>query len=81
MYKDETLGADYDVIDIPASEADAAKHAREQLIEALGEVDDAIMEKYVHGEPISAEELASQPPARYHRHEGVPGGLRLGLQE
>src|SRR5579863_8646533 len=40
VYRDETLGADYDVVDIPASEGDHARHAREQLIEALGEVDD-----------------------------------------
>ena len=42
---------------IPADHAEKAKHAREQLIESLGEVDDAIMEKYVHGEAISADEL------------------------
>jgi elongation factor G len=57
IYRDETLGADYDTVDIPASEAERAKHAREQLIEALGEVDDQIMEKYVHGEPVTTEEL------------------------
>jgi elongation factor G len=57
IYRDETLGAAYDTVDIPASEAERAKHAREQLIEALGEVDDQIMEKYVHGEPVTTEEL------------------------
>ena len=57
VYRDETLGADYDIVDIPAAEAERAKHAREQLIEALGEVDDQVMEKYVHGEPVTTEEL------------------------
>jgi elongation factor G len=57
VYKDETLGAAYDVVDVPADELENVKHAREQLTEALGEVDDHIMEKYVHGEPVTAEEL------------------------
>jgi elongation factor G len=57
VYKDETLGANYDTVEIPAAEKDRARHAREQMIEGLGEVDDHIMEKYVHGEPISLEEL------------------------
>src|SRR5208283_542761 len=51
------LGAAFDVLEIPAAQADRAKHAREQMIESLGEVDDATMEKYVHGEAISAGEL------------------------
>ncbi len=57
VYKDETLGSDYDVIDVPAAEGEHARHAREQLIESLGEVDEDIMEKYVHGKPVTAEEL------------------------
>jgi len=57
IYRDETLGADYDVVDVPEAEAERAKHAREQLIETLGEVDDHIMEKYVHGEPVTIEDL------------------------
>jgi len=57
VYKDETLGADYDVVEIPAADFERAKHAREQLIESLGEVDEEMMEKYVHGEPVTANEL------------------------
>jgi elongation factor G len=57
VYKDETLGAAYDVVDVPAEELENVKHARERLIEALGEVDDHVMEKYVHGEPVTAQEL------------------------
>ena len=57
VYKDETLGADYDVVDVPAAEAERAKHAREQLVEALGEVDEEMMEKYVHGQQVTAGEL------------------------
>ena len=57
IWKDETLGAAFDVLDIPADQMEKAQHAREQLIESLGEVDDAVMEKYVHGETITADDL------------------------
>jgi elongation factor G len=49
-YKDETMGADYIVGDIPADMLEEAKHYREQLIEKVSEVDDAILEKYLHGQ-------------------------------
>jgi elongation factor G len=56
-YKDETMGADYDVSEIPAEYADDAKHYREQLIEKVSEVDDKILEKYLHAEEITEEEI------------------------
>jgi elongation factor G len=49
-YKDETMGADYIVGDIPADMMDEAKHYREQLIEKVSEVDDTVLEKYLHGQ-------------------------------
>jgi elongation factor G len=49
-YKDETMGADYIVGDIPADMLEDAKHFREQLIEKVSEVDDTILEKYLHGQ-------------------------------
>jgi elongation factor G len=56
-YKDETLGADYVVSDIPADMLEEAKHYREQLIEKVSEADDKLLEKYLHGEEISEEEI------------------------
>src|SRR5258708_1819359 len=56
-YKDETMGADYIVGDIPANMLEDAKHYREQLIEKVSEADDKILEKYLHGEEISEEEI------------------------
>ncbi|HUC77159.1 MAG TPA: elongation factor G [Vicinamibacterales bacterium] len=56
-YKDETLGADYVIGDIPADMLDEAKHYREQLIEKVSEADDKILEKYLHGEEISEAEI------------------------
>jgi elongation factor G len=59
LWKDETLGAEYVESEIPADLVEKAKHLREEMIEAVGEVDDHVMEKYVHGEPVTAEELAA----------------------
>jgi elongation factor G len=56
-YKDETMGAEYIVGDIPADMMDEAKHYREQLIEKVSEADDKLLEKYLHGEDISEEEI------------------------
>ena len=56
-YKDETMGADYIVSDIPADLVDEAKHYREQLIEKVSEADDKILEKYLHGEEPTEEEI------------------------
>ncbi len=56
-YKDETMGADYIVGEIPADMLEEAKHFREQLIEKVSEADDKILEKYLHGEDISEEEI------------------------
>jgi elongation factor G len=44
------MGADYIVGDIPADMLEEAKHYREQLIEKVSEVDDTILEKYLHGQ-------------------------------
>src|SRR5436309_1408183 len=60
-YKDETMGADYIVSEIPADMLEEAKHYREQLIEKVSEVDDTILEKYLHGQSdqITEEEIKS----------------------
>ncbi|MGH9403095.1 MAG: elongation factor G [Terriglobia bacterium] len=57
VYRDETLGADYDVKEIPASEAGAAKRYRDQMIETLAEFDDVILEKFAHGGEVTDDEL------------------------
>jgi elongation factor G len=56
-YKDETMGADYVVGEIPADMLEDAKHFREQLIEKVSEADDKILEKYLHGEEIGEDEI------------------------
>jgi elongation factor G len=56
-WNDETMGADYVVEDIPADLAEQAKEFREHLIEKVSEVDDQILEKYLHGQEISEEQI------------------------
>jgi elongation factor G len=56
-YKDETMGADYLLEDIPADMLAEAQHYREQLIEKVSEADDKLLEKYLHGEAVTEEEI------------------------
>ena len=57
VYRSETLGAEYEVQDIPAEYAEAAQAFREKMVEAIAERDDALLGKYLHGQPMSTEEL------------------------
>src|SRR5271155_4462984 len=57
IWRDETLGAEYDVEEVPADLAQKAKAFRDQLIEAVAESDDTLFEKFVEGTAISEKEL------------------------
>jgi elongation factor G len=57
LYKDETLGADYDLVDIPEDQLDRAHKAREQMVEAIAETDDPMLERYLSGGEVTNEEL------------------------
>jgi elongation factor G len=59
IWRDETLGAKYDDVDIPADLVDKAKEYREALVEAVSESDDVLFEKYVEGKAITEQELAA----------------------
>nr|WP_225954483.1 elongation factor G [Kibdelosporangium phytohabitans] len=50
-------GEDYAIEEIPADLAEKAAEYREQLIEAVAEVDDALMEKYLAGEELTVDEI------------------------
>src|SRR3982750_3508015 len=56
-YKDETMGADYIVSEIPAEMQAEGDAYREQLIEKVSEADDKLLEKYLHGETITEDEI------------------------
>ncbi len=57
VYKDETMGADYEIQDIPADMLDDAKAFHEKLVEKVSESDDKLLEKYLAGETITEAEL------------------------
>src|SRR5579862_756180 len=57
IWRDETLGAEYDDVDIPADLLEKAKSYREQMIEAIAESDDHLFAKFVEGTPISEKEI------------------------
>ena len=51
------LGASYETVDIPAELAEQAAEYREALIEAVAEMDDAVMEAYFEGEMPDVETI------------------------
>ena len=57
IFHDETMGADYEIRDVRPELKDAVEEARHNLIEAVVETDDALMEKFFADEPISEEEI------------------------
>ncbi len=57
VWKEETLGAAYEEVEIPEAQREAARRWHDQMIESLGEIDDQILAKYAHGEPIAVDEL------------------------
>jgi len=50
---DDSMGAAFSDEEIPAELAEAAKQARQSMIEAIGEVDDEVMAAYLDGSAIS----------------------------
>ena len=57
IWRDESLGAQWDEVEIPAELADKAAEYRELLIETAVEADEAAMEAYLEGNEPSVEEL------------------------
>ena len=56
LWHDETMGADYEVEDIPADLVDMAEEYRSKLLEAAAEYDDALMEKFFDDPSMVTEE-------------------------
>ena len=54
---DVTMGAKYEVQEIPADLADRAAEYREKLLETVAETDEALLEKYLGGEELTIDEI------------------------
>lgn len=57
MYDVDEVGDKWDTVEIPADYQDKAQKMHNELVEAVADVDDDVMEKYLGGEEISIEEL------------------------
>jgi elongation factor G len=56
-FKDESLGAKFEVVEIPEELRAEAENYREKLIESVAETDDALLEKYLHGGKVEVDEI------------------------
>ena len=59
VWDEETLGESFEIVDIADDLMPAAEKAREQMIEAVAETDDGIMEAYLVDAPIETEKLVA----------------------
>jgi elongation factor G len=57
LWHDETMGAKYDVEEVPANLREKAEKMRIELIEAVADSDEDVMNKYLEGEEITIPEL------------------------
>ena len=73
LWHDETMGADYDVEEIPANLKDEAEEWRGKMLETVAEFDDALMEKYFDDpSTITEEEILRALRAGTLKMEIVP---------
>src|SRR5436305_11201668 len=59
IFRDESLGAKYDVEEIPAELREEAEHFREKMVESIAEPHDELLEKYLAGESLEIGALKS----------------------
>jgi elongation factor G len=57
VWRDETLGSQYDVVEIPDDLKEKAKEYRDHMIEAISEHDEALMHKFIEGETVTNDEI------------------------
>ena len=57
VFEESSLGADFKEVSVPADMLEAAETYREAVLEAVADVDESLMEKYLEGEVISEDEL------------------------
>ncbi len=57
MYRESTLGTEWDEIAIPNSMMGKAKEYRTKMLEAVADEDDSLLEKYLEGKDITPSEI------------------------
>jgi len=71
-WDDETRGMNYETKDIPEDMVDRAAKFRELMVEAAGEANEELMEKYLEGGDLSNEDILTGLRARTIANEIVP---------
>ena len=72
VYDEESLGMEYDVIEIPEKYREAAELAREKLVESVVEHEDEAMAKYLEGKPVSDDDIRKALRSGTLKAEVVP---------
>lgn len=57
IWQEDTLGAKYDIVDIPAELEEQANEYRDKLMEDCADCDDTLAEKYLEGSPVGEDEM------------------------
>ena len=57
MYNDETFGATFEEIEIPEDLKELTNKYRTEMLEAVSDVDDSLLEKYLEGKEITPDEI------------------------
>ena len=57
MYHEETFGATFDEIEIPEDLMELTNKYRTEMLEAISDIDDSLLEKYLEGEEITSDEI------------------------
>ncbi|MDH3515059.1 MAG: elongation factor G, partial [Gammaproteobacteria bacterium] len=71
-WDDSTQGMKFEEKDIPAEMLDQCKKYREKMIEAAAEANEKVMEKYLHGETLTTDEIKNGLRDRNLKLEIVP---------
>jgi elongation factor G len=57
VWDNDSLGAKYEFVDIPKELEEAAEAGKEQLVEAIADHDEEVMEKYISGKEVGEDEI------------------------
>jgi elongation factor G len=72
IYDATSLGATYQCVEIPEELKEEARRYREKIVEKAAEADEALMERYIEGAPISPEEIRRAIRKATVEHQVVP---------
>ena len=72
VWDDTSQGVHFEYVEIPADLLELAKEWREKMVEAAAEASEALLEKYLSGEPLSDDEIRQGLRQRTVASEIVP---------